>query len=110
MESAYSWFKCGLFAARVQRFISSDLGGFATSPFRKWVSSLVPESISMPDWLNSHFLPPLLFITGAMKCAVMRGAEGNHPLVTHLATKGTGLGKTQMVRMAWRSATDETRL
>ena len=93
MESAYSWFKCGLFATRVQRFISSDLGGFATSPIQKWVSSLVPESISMPDWLNSHFLPPPLFITNAMKCAVMRGAEGHHPLVANFAPQCPRLGK-----------------
>ncbi len=64
----------------------------------------------MPDWLNSHFLPPLLFIADAMKCAVMRGAEGNYPFVTDLAAKGTRLGKTQVVRVAWRSPADETRL
>ena len=62
----------------------------------------------MPDRLNSHFLPPLLFITGAMKCAMMRGAEGNHPFITDLAAEGAWLGKAQVVRVAWRAATDET--
>jgi len=58
--------------------------------------------------LNSNFLPPLPFIIGAMKYAVMRGADENHPLVTDLATEVTGLGKAQVVRVAWRSDTDET--
>ncbi len=65
------------------------------------MSGLVPESISMPGWLNSHFLPPPLFITGPVKCPMVGGAEGNHPFVTDLAAEGTGLGKTQMVRVAW---------
>ncbi len=64
----------------------------------------------MPDWLNAHFLPPPLFITDAMKCAMMRGAEGNHPFITDLAAEGPGLGKSQMMGMAGSAATDETRL
>ncbi len=91
----------GPFAARFQRFICSDLGGLATPPFRKWVSSLAPKPIGMPDWLNSHLLPPPLFITDAMKCAMMRGAEGDHPFVTDLQAEGPWLGKTQMMRVAW---------
>ena len=40
----------------------------------------------------------------------MRGAEGDHPLVTDLAAEGPGLGKAQVMGMAGSAATDETRL
>ena len=64
----------------------------------------------MPDWLNSHILPPSLFITNAVECTMMRGAEGHYPFVTDLAAEGPGLGKAQVMGMAGSAATDETRL
>ena len=64
----------------------------------------------MPDRLNSHFLPPPFFITNAMECPVMCGAQGHHPFVTDLAAEGAWLGKTQVMGMARSAATDETRL
>ena len=54
----------------------------------------------MSDRIDASLLPPLLFITGAMKCAVMRGAEGNHPFVTDLPAEGPWLGKTYVVGVA----------
>ncbi len=60
----------------------------------------MPKPVSVSDWLNAHVLPPPLFITNAMKCAMMRGAKGNYPFVTDLAAEGAWLGKAQVVRVA----------
>ncbi len=64
----------------------------------------------MSDRIDAPILPPPLFVTDPVECAVMRGAEGHHPFITHLAAQGPGLGKAQVVGMARAAATDETGL
>ncbi len=64
----------------------------------------------MPDWIHSLFLPPLFFVTNAVKRPMMGGAEGHRPLVADLAAQGAWLGKSQVMSMARGTATDETGL
>ncbi len=62
----------------------------------------------MSDRIDAPLLPPPLFVADPVECAVMRGAEGNDPLVAHLAAEGPRLGKAQVMGMARTAATDET--
>src|ERR1700689_135106 len=43
-----------------------------------------------------------------MNCAVMDGAKRDHPFIAHLFTHGAGLGETEVVRLTWGAATDQT--
>ena len=45
-----------------------------------------------------------------MQLSMMATAEGNGELVADLKTDGSGLGKTQVMRVAGLPATDETGL
>ncbi len=64
----------------------------------------------MSDRIDAPILPPSLFVADPVECPVVRGAEGHHPLVAHLAAQGPRLSKTQVMGMARATAADETGL
>ncbi len=64
----------------------------------------------MSDRIDPSLLPPTFLVTDPVKCAVMRGAEWDDPLIAHLAPKRSRLCKSQVVGMARAAPTDETGL
>ena len=54
----------------------------------------------MSDRIDTLILPPPLFVTNPVECAMMCGAERYHPFIAHLASHCPRLGKTQVMGVA----------
>jgi hypothetical protein len=60
--------------------------------------------------INARLVPPGYFVTTAVDLAMMTPAQRHGELIAYLPPERTVLSEAQMVRIAWRAATDETRL
>ena len=70
----------------------------------------IPELFRLLFRINILSLPPSSLISEIMKCAMMRRAERDDPLVTRLEPKGSRLSMPQMVCLARLAPADEARL
>ena len=67
---------------------------------------LAPQSICRTEWLNAELCPPCCFVARSMNFAVMPAAQGDRELITHLSSKCSALGKSQVVGIGWTPAAD----
>ena len=71
---------------------------------------LVPKPFGDLQRLDFEVFPPGHLIAGLMQLAVMTAAERHGELVADLEADGSGLGKPQMMWIAWLPPADEARL
>ena len=56
-----------------------------------------PKSRGDGEWLNRELLPPIGFLTGTVKLAVVRTTERYDVFVAHFASKRTRLRESEMM-------------
>ena len=71
---------------------------------------LFPKSLGDLQRFDVEVTPPGHLIAGLMQLLVMTAAEGNGELVADFKADGYGLRKSQMMRVAGLTTTDETGL
>ena len=72
--------------------------------------ALLPKPLRDLQRIDFEILPPGNFIAGLMQLPMMTTAKRDGKFVTYFEAQGSGLGKTQMVRIGWLTAADETGL
>ena len=76
---------------------------------RLW-SRLLPQSLGDRERVDIERLPPDHLIAGLMQLPMMTAAERDGELVADFETQGSGLRKSQVMRIGRLPATDETGL
>jgi hypothetical protein len=71
---------------------------------------LLPKPESSWERIDLELVPPSDLVTMSMKRAMMNTANRNCKLVAHSASKCTGLGKGEVVRIRWRPPAHKARL
>ena len=76
---------------------------------RFWMR-LLPKPPGNRQGVDLEVLPPGHLIATAMQLLMMTAAKGNGELVADFETQGSGLSKSQVMRIARLPAADQTRL
>jgi len=69
---------------------------------------LAPQSICSPEWLNADLCPPCCFVAISMNFAVMPAAQRDRELITHPASEGSALRKSEVVRIGRLPTANQT--
>src|SRR5262249_14822936 len=69
---------------------------------------LAPQSICRPEWLNADLCPPCCFVAISMNFAVVPAAQRDPELITHPASEGSALGKSEVVRIGRLPTANQT--
>ena len=70
----------------------------------------LPQLAGDRQWFDARLLPPREFVAGLMQIAVVRAAERDRELITHLHPERSRLRKAQVMCVCRLPAANETRL
>jgi hypothetical protein len=71
---------------------------------------LFPERMGYLYRIKTGTVPPTPFVRRAMRFAVMHAAKRDGELITDFSPEGARLGKAQVMRIRWLTATHQTGL